>query len=488
MLATDFASSFISFSRFIPLAFLLSLSKGLGLMTTYITADNIVSSVEYIVQGPSNDEKPLCNRYIYYCLLSCAYHTLTYIAWHKVDLYYIFTCLTIPALMNRILEDHRAKMVIDRIKQKTIHIGKMVVCERLTHISNTIISKSLKLGMELHRTDFLELLDKFNRRAAYAFFRAVIIAIFTHSAESSYSIIKYAYKIYDGGGFIQDDGDVKKQNRQTVRRVLYAREWEKLTDPDIVRMVIKLYKPGENFFDIIMAVINTAILKMFCGISIASAVVNIAGDQSQLLGFVTATLISFIFYWKTAPKNPFSKEKRHKTLVSSLIRIFGFICGYASGRCFINSFICEFGDILHLNKLGETLVSIANKELVPRTYNKLFLKIPIILFVSNMIVGPIFALMSLRATMFIAGIPLQVRGDRLAFNCDSARFGIVYVLGFMSSFSLLHVFTISSLIGLTNMDAWKKEAGLVEKVSNPKQSLNVMIIDDYAGAEREKKE
>lgn len=459
--------TFLKFIRSAPLAFLIFVfrKEPVNLFLTYLTSDTVYTSLDYVVRGREfSDEHPIVHRYIYFGIATIAYMATRFILWsgqYGGIVMGVYFLLSTPIVMDMLME----KIPVVKVKKKLLKILKKVLCEQITRVTNHVANKLLHLRVVIAHQDVTIVIENADRKSALVFAQSLAIAVITHVVESNYTLARYAFKLYSGS--ILNDIGIGQPMREDdqknlLRSIIYTRNWVKLSDPSTIRLLIKLYDPNDKSAGVFFKVLMDAVMKFLCCTSLGSFVGSlgcpISGGGSQAL----VTVLSFAFHYRN--------RNRALPIVLSYVRCFGFIAGYATSNYALNSFLCEFGDMLRLDRIGSSLARITRQELIPSSFNKIFIFFPLGLFALTLIFGQVLV----ATILALIALPSpKVWITRPSFSViqkfPSGRLVLVYLIGWFSAFSLVHLLVVS--IGI----------GLLEKEENEGTMLleEPVLIDEY---------
>ena len=433
-----------------PLAFFLNIWKSVPLLSSLITADTLSTSVDYVVKGYiPQDEIPIVDRYLYYGILGTGYFFTRFVLWNVTFeplLRIGFLLLSTPSLMGKLTR--QGIFPLAKVKKKLVKILKRVLCEQLTRVVNHVVNRLLKLKMIVYHQDIGHLIDNATPDSVKAFLKAVLLGSITHAVESSYTLIKYFNQVYNWN-FRQSESS----QRVILKRILYTRDWIKLSDPATIRLFIHLYDPDSESMGIFLSTLYEASMKFLCAVSIASFLGGLGSNVSQLI----LSFISTLFYYRVCKRNKCE-------FVFSYVRLIGLVLGCQTGLYVLHAFLCEFNEMLRLDKAFSSLAKITRQEVVPKNFNPVFFYFPVALVCLRLVFGATL-------TALILGVivmPNKVQG----ITFTTWRLTAVYLFGWLSGYALVHLMVMSCFLGL-----------LERPEDNPNKFIEeIEIINDYSPA------
>lgn len=285
--------------------FLNSIFPNMSLVTRLFTQDSIYNSSRYLLfrlNLPTEPSKISSHaKYLLYLAMVGIYYSIDVLTWFnfpKIYIYYLFTFITSPVILDGFLNHQFWILELLEKTQKKILNYLTSVC--LANSLNHFCIKSLNSNPLISANELDDVMTMQNMSYIWTFLKILLITSLIKYLESSkYVYGKILQVLYDRGNLIQIPQyqrsmilDSQVQNpKETLSKIVARRKWHYFYDPSVLNLVIKVYQQQEgSFLQDVLARLRTRILQFF--------------TLWTLHGFIPIPFLAFLFRLKdTYPQN-----------------------------------------------------------------------------------------------------------------------------------------------------------------------------------------
>tara|TARA_R100001163_G_C5064588_1_gene202251 strand:- start:1922 stop:3307 length:1386 start_codon:yes stop_codon:yes gene_type:complete len=261
----------------VPL-FLNSVFPNMSLISRLFTQDSIFNSSRYLLHRLSfptelSSISPAA-KYLLYLILSVVYYFIDVLTWFnypKNYLYYLFTFITCPLLLDAFLQ-HQI-WILEKLEETQKNILNYLTCVCLSNSLNHICVQCLNSNPRITARELDDVMAMQNLSYIWTFLKILLITTLIKYLESS----KYVYGrilqiLYDRGNLIEVpeyqrsmmvNSEIKNP-KQTISKIISQRKWHYFYDPNVLNLIIKVYQntQGSLLQDIIIR-FRTSVLQFF---------------------------------------------------------------------------------------------------------------------------------------------------------------------------------------------------------------------------------
>lgn len=242
--------------------FLNSVFPSMSLVARLFTQDGIYNSSRYLLYRLSLPTEPSKisshAKYLLYLVVAVAYYGLDVLTWFnfpKIYIYYLFTFITSPVILDGFLNHQYWILELLEKTQKKILNYLTSVC--LANSLNHFCIQSLNSNPLISASELDDVMTMQNMSYIWTFLKILLITSLIKYLESS----KYVYGrilqiLYDRGNLIQIPQyqrsmilDSQVQNpKETLSKIVARRKWHYFYDPNVLNLVIKVYQQQQGSF------------------------------------------------------------------------------------------------------------------------------------------------------------------------------------------------------------------------------------------------
>jgi hypothetical protein len=261
----------------VPL-FLNSVFPNMSLITRLFTQDSVYNSSRYLLYRLSLPTEPSKisphAKYLLYLVMAVTYYGLDVLTWFnfpKIYIYYLFTFITTPVILDGFL-DHQY-WILEMLEKTQKKILNYLTSVCLANSLNHFCVQSLNSNPLISAHELDDVMTMQNMSYIWTFLKILLITSLIKYLENS----KYVYGrilqiLYDRGNLIQVpeyqrsmilDSQVHNP-KETLSKIVTRRKWHYFYDPNVLNLVIKVYQQQEgSFLQEVFARFRTRVLQFF---------------------------------------------------------------------------------------------------------------------------------------------------------------------------------------------------------------------------------
>jgi hypothetical protein len=443
-----------------------SIFPSMSLVTRLFSQDSIYNSSRYLLfrlNLPTEPSKISSHaKYLLYLVMVGIYYSIDVLTWFnfpKIYIYYLFTFITSPVILDGFLTQQFWILEMLEKTQKKILNYLTSVC--LANSLNHFCIRSLNSNPLISANELDDVMTMQNMSYIWTFLKILLITSLIKYLESSkYVYGKILQVLYDRGNLIQIPQyqrsmilDSQIQNpKETLSKIVARRKWHYFYDPSVLNLVIKVYQQQEgSFLKDVLARFRTRVLQFF--------------TLWTLHGFIPIPFLAFLFRLK---------DQYPQNLIIPLLDA-ALLIGCSIGRYYVPpnypvliAFFSEFCTYLD-NGVTRHMINMIRIKVPDLVYMLTYQnKYNMYLLMSV----PVVNLMSQMENPYMMGfLPIVVK-----YN-----FIYLYMLsfGYWSSYNFMHLSVLAGILYVvTNLFNFRHVPG---------QSVNMKVISSYWSDSDEKK-
>ncbi|MEX0597205.1 MAG: hypothetical protein WD512_11955 [Candidatus Paceibacterota bacterium] len=443
-----------------------SIFPNMSLVTRLFSQDSIYNSSRYLLfrlNLPTEPSKISSHaKYLLYLAMVGIYYSIDVLTWFnfpKIYIYYLFTFITSPVILDGFLTQQFWILEMLEKTQKKILNYLTSVC--LANSLNHFCIRSLNSNPLISANELDDVMTMQNMSYIWTFLKILLITSLIKYLESSkYVYGKILQVLYDRGNLIQIPQyqrsmilDSQIQNpKETLSKIVARRKWHYFYDPSVLNLVIKVYQQQEgSFLQDVLARFRTRVLQFF--------------TLWTLHGFIPIPFLAFLFRLK---------DQYPQNLIIPLIDA-ALLIGCSIGSNYVPPnypvFIAFFSEFCTYLDNGVTRHMI----------NIIRIKVPDLLYMLTyqnkynmylLMSVPVVNLMSQMENPYMMGfLPIV------------AKYNFIYLymlsFGYWSNYNFMHLSVLAGILYVvTNLFNFRHVPG---------QSVNMKVISSYWSDSDEKK-